>query len=94
MLERRALNVGMRQQGRERARNIIDALAEEIEIELALDCALSADFRSSLAGVRNPYGNGTAARTIAQVLAETPLERLLIKAPAPITANQEQPSLT
>jgi UDP-N-acetylglucosamine 2-epimerase (non-hydrolysing)/GDP/UDP-N,N'-diacetylbacillosamine 2-epimerase (hydrolysing) len=88
------VNVGMRQQGRERARNIIDALAEEIEIELALDCALSADFRSSLAGVRNPYGNGTAARTIAQVLAETPLERLLIKAPAPITANQEQPSLT
>ncbi len=86
------VNVGMRQQGRERAGNVIDSRAEETDIELALQRALSAGFRNSLARMRNPYGSGTAAQTIARVLAEAPLERLLMKAPAPITANEGQPA--
>ncbi len=77
------VNVGMRQQGRERARNVIDAPAERAAVLDAIKRALSREFRASLAGMANPYGDGTAAGTIARVLAETPLDGLLIKQPAP-----------
>jgi hypothetical protein len=33
----------------------------------------------------NPYGNGTAAKTIAHVLTTVSLDGLLIKQPAPLT---------
>jgi UDP-hydrolysing UDP-N-acetyl-D-glucosamine 2-epimerase len=85
------VNVGMRQQGRERARNMIDAPAEPSGILAALHKALSADFRDSLRGMANPYGDGTAAKKIAQVLTTVPLDGLLIKQPTPI--NEESSSL-
>ncbi len=77
------VNVGMRQQGRERAPNTLDAAADAEAIRAALARALDPAFRASLAGMTNPYGDGTAARTIARVLATAPLDRLLVKAPAP-----------
>jgi UDP-hydrolysing UDP-N-acetyl-D-glucosamine 2-epimerase len=79
------VNVGIRQQGRERADNIIDVPAEAAAIHAAIERALSAEFRESLHGMSNPYGNGTAAKTIARVLTAVPLEGLLIKPPAPPT---------
>jgi UDP-hydrolysing UDP-N-acetyl-D-glucosamine 2-epimerase len=79
------VNVGMRQQGRERARNIIDVPAETSAIQAAIHRAVTSEFRSSLAGMTNPYGNGTAARTIAHVLTTVSLDGLLIKQPAPLT---------
>ncbi len=78
------VNVGMRQQGRERARNVIDVPANRHEISRALAHALSGEFRSSLTGMSNPYGDGTAAKTIVDVLVNAPLERLLVKEPAPV----------
>lgn len=81
-----AVNVGMRQQGRERARNIIDVPAEAGAIANGLERALKSGFRESLKGMANPYGEGTAAQTIARVLAEVSLENLLIKQPAPLPA--------
>jgi hypothetical protein len=41
----------------------------------------------------NPYGDGTAASTIARVLATVPLDGILIKAPIPLPVeeNPEQP---
>jgi UDP-N-acetylglucosamine 2-epimerase (non-hydrolysing)/GDP/UDP-N,N'-diacetylbacillosamine 2-epimerase (hydrolysing) len=76
------VNVGMRQQGRERAANILDAPPERAAIVEALRRALSAEFRESLRGMSNPFGNGTAAKTIVHVLATAPLEGLLVKHPA------------
>jgi UDP-N-acetylglucosamine 2-epimerase (non-hydrolysing)/GDP/UDP-N,N'-diacetylbacillosamine 2-epimerase (hydrolysing) len=78
------VNVGMRQQGRERARNVIDISAEAGSIRNAIRAALDPGFRTGLRGMENPYGNGTAAHTIAQVLAGVPIEGLLIKRPAPV----------
>ena len=75
------VNVGMRQQGRERARNIIDVPANAAAIRDALDRALSPAFRKSLDGMTNPYGDGTAAQMIASVLSSVPLDGLLIKQP-------------
>jgi UDP-hydrolysing UDP-N-acetyl-D-glucosamine 2-epimerase len=80
------VNVGMRQQGRERARNVIDAPPEPESISDALRRALSPEFRAGLRGMTNPYGNGTASTTIARVLAEVSLEGLLVKMPVPVGA--------
>jgi len=82
------VNVGMRQQGRERAANIIDVAADSEAISAAIKQALSGEFRAGLAGMQNPYGNGTAAGTIAHVLASVLLEGLLIKQPAALDELQ------
>jgi UDP-N-acetylglucosamine 2-epimerase (non-hydrolysing)/GDP/UDP-N,N'-diacetylbacillosamine 2-epimerase (hydrolysing) len=87
------VNVGIRQQGRERARNVIDAPAETAAILRAITQALRPEFRDSLRGMTNPYGDGSAAATIVRVLTTVPLDGLLIKQPAPlpVEANPEQP---
>jgi UDP-N-acetylglucosamine 2-epimerase (non-hydrolysing)/GDP/UDP-N,N'-diacetylbacillosamine 2-epimerase (hydrolysing) len=75
-----AVNVGIRQRGREHGRNVLDA---EATVESILACvanATDAGFRASLAGMENPYGDGHASERIAAVLASVPLgEELLIK---------------
>jgi UDP-N-acetylglucosamine 2-epimerase len=63
---------------------VTDAPADSESIRAALDRALDPAFRASLAGMTNPYGDGTAAETIAHVLATVPLEGLLVKQPAPV----------
>jgi UDP-hydrolysing UDP-N-acetyl-D-glucosamine 2-epimerase len=75
------VNVGIRQKGREQARNTIDAPAETSAICAALERATDPAFRKSLSGMTNPYGDGTAAKVIAQVLASVALDRLLVKEP-------------
>jgi UDP-N-acetylglucosamine 2-epimerase (non-hydrolysing)/GDP/UDP-N,N'-diacetylbacillosamine 2-epimerase (hydrolysing) len=72
------INVGLRQQGRERARNIIDAPAECKAIVEAIDRARSADFRNSLREMTNPYGDGTASQKILKVLASVALNQDLL----------------
>ena len=78
------VNVGFRQSGRERARNVLDAEPEANAISGAIATGMSDAFRAPLAGMTNPYGNGHAAEKIVQVLTITPLsEELLVKhAPA------------
>jgi len=83
------INIGMRQQGRERAMNIIDAPANTPAILAAIQQARSPEFRASLTGMSNPYGDGHAAERIAEVLVNTPLEGLLIKAPVPVPNEAE-----
>jgi UDP-N-acetylglucosamine 2-epimerase (non-hydrolysing)/GDP/UDP-N,N'-diacetylbacillosamine 2-epimerase (hydrolysing) len=79
------VNIGMRQQGRERARNVIDAPADTAAILAAIAHALDPKQRENLRGMVNPYGNGTAAKTIAKVLSTVPLEGILLKQPTPLT---------
>ena len=74
------VNVGLRQQGRERARNVLDAEANATAIVAAVRQAQSEGFRRSLEGMTNPYGDGSAAERIVEVLTSVPLgERLLLK---------------
>lgn len=79
------VNVGRRQEGRERARNVIDVAAERAAVKAAVGRALSADFAESLVGMTNPYGDGDAARRIAATLREVPLAGLLHKRALPVT---------
>ena len=74
------VNIGIRQQGRERARNILDAPANSEAILNAASTVRSNAFRQSLEGMTNPYGDGSAAEKIAGVLTTVPLGKsLLIK---------------
>ena len=81
------VNVGLRQQGRERARNVIDAAPEVRAILKAIATAKGTDFRRSLQGMTNPYGEGLASEKIVEVLTTVPLgEELLLKRHGPIRA--------
>jgi UDP-N-acetylglucosamine 2-epimerase (non-hydrolysing)/GDP/UDP-N,N'-diacetylbacillosamine 2-epimerase (hydrolysing) len=74
------INVGMRQKGRERAMNVIDVDPVAEEIAAAVERARGEEFRRSLAGMVNPYGDGHAAERIVEVLTSVPLgPELLIK---------------
>jgi UDP-hydrolysing UDP-N-acetyl-D-glucosamine 2-epimerase len=75
-----AINVGIRQRGREHAKNVIDVPAQAGAIEGAVKLALSPKFGRSLRDLENPYGQGNAARIISRVLARSPLgAKLLFK---------------
>jgi UDP-N-acetylglucosamine 2-epimerase (non-hydrolysing)/GDP/UDP-N,N'-diacetylbacillosamine 2-epimerase (hydrolysing) len=79
-LEVPAVNVGIRQRGREHAGNVIDVPAETRAIRRAIQKALSPEFRRSIRGLKSPYGDGQAAKIITRVLTKAPLgEKLLFK---------------
>lgn len=74
------VNVGRRQEGRLRAANVLDAPDDAEAILAAIRRATSDEFRASLAGLENPYGDGRASERIVDVLASLALdERLLHK---------------
>lgn len=82
------VNVGIRQQGRERACNVLDADADAESILEKIEQARSAEFRQTLTGMTNPYGDGDASAKIVNVLSSVPLnERLLMKQPAPLAGQ-------
>jgi UDP-hydrolysing UDP-N-acetyl-D-glucosamine 2-epimerase len=86
------VNVGLRQQGRERARNVLDADARLGAILEAVNTARTPEFRQSLIAMVNPYGEGFASETIVRVLTTVPLsQELLMKRHPGITASVAVP---
>ena len=77
------VNVGLRQYGRERAPNVLDAEPRTESILEKVAVARSLDFRQSLRNMVNPYGDGLAAERIVQILATVPLSKLLRKRAVP-----------
>jgi UDP-N-acetylglucosamine 2-epimerase (non-hydrolysing)/GDP/UDP-N,N'-diacetylbacillosamine 2-epimerase (hydrolysing) len=74
------VNVGIRQQGRERPANVLDALPTPESILNKIQEARSAAFLQSIQGMTNPYGDGHAADLILKVLTTLPSsEQLLVK---------------
>ncbi len=74
------VDIGIRQRGRERGRNVLHAEPTVASILDRVSTARSEGFRQSLKGMENPYGDGRAAERIVAVLASVPLgEELLIK---------------
>ncbi len=69
------VNIGTRQEGRERANNVIDADYTEGSIKNALEKALyDEEFRTEVAKRFNPYGDGKTADRIARIIAEIDLD--------------------
>jgi UDP-hydrolysing UDP-N-acetyl-D-glucosamine 2-epimerase len=63
-----AVNLGHRQKGRLRGRNVIDVPFEASRIAAALRQALDPRFRAGLAGETGPYGDGRSAERIVRIL--------------------------
>jgi UDP-N-acetylglucosamine 2-epimerase len=62
------VNVGARQAGRLRGKNVIDAPSDGAAIAAALRAALEPAFRARLAGTTSPYGDGRSGPRIVQEL--------------------------
>jgi len=73
------VNVGLRQYGRERARNVLDAEADKQSILEKIEEARCSRFKSSLEGMTNPYGDGHAAERIVEILTSVPLDADLLR---------------
>jgi UDP-N-acetylglucosamine 2-epimerase (non-hydrolysing)/GDP/UDP-N,N'-diacetylbacillosamine 2-epimerase (hydrolysing) len=79
------VDIGNRQRGRTRARNVIHAPARADDIVEAMARAAQPAFREGLQGMDNPYGDGRAGRRIARALAAAPdRDALLAKRALPI----------
>jgi UDP-N-acetylglucosamine 2-epimerase (non-hydrolysing)/GDP/UDP-N,N'-diacetylbacillosamine 2-epimerase (hydrolysing) len=73
------VNIGQRQQGREQARNVLNANPDPVSILRQIRTAQSIEFRRSLQGMANPYGEGNAAAKIVQVLTSVTLSPGLLR---------------
>ena len=73
------VNVGTRQQGRVRGKNVIDVGYSRVEIAGAIRTALTEEFRASLSDLVNPYGDGHAAERIVERLKSVPLGDALLR---------------
>ena len=73
------VNIGTRQRGRIRTRNVIDVGYSHEEICKGIWQAIDPEFRMSLNGLVNPYGNGDASSVILQCLKSVPLGDSLVR---------------
>jgi len=73
------VNVGNRQRGRIRGKNIIDVDCTHAEILAGVKKAMSLEFRTSFRDLVSPYGNGHAAERIVDRLKEVKLNDRLLK---------------
>jgi UDP-N-acetylglucosamine 2-epimerase len=74
------VNVGTRQAGRERPRNVIDVGYSRHEIRAAIRMALEDEtFKKVVRTCTNPYGDGHAAERIVKVLRELDLAAVPIQ---------------
>ncbi len=85
------VNIGLRQFGRERARNVLEAHASADSILAQVEKAWNPDFRAAIGGMQNPYGDGHAAERIVSILTTVPLEGLLRKRAQPVETPAAQP---
>jgi GDP/UDP-N,N'-diacetylbacillosamine 2-epimerase (hydrolysing) len=75
-----AINIGNRQQGRERASNVIDVRNDKISILQGIKKALYDElFKKMASQIQNPYGDGTSAGQIVKILKAISLENLVQK---------------
>jgi len=74
------VNIGSRQNSRLRSTNIIDAGYNKAEIKIAIEKCLSDKvFRNECGTCVNPYGIGKAGEKIADVLADTPMGKIMLQ---------------
>jgi GDP/UDP-N,N'-diacetylbacillosamine 2-epimerase (hydrolysing) len=73
------VNVGMRQDGRDMAANVITCEATALSISAALEKTACAEFRNAMAADSQPFGDGRASDIIFQVLKETDVSPALFR---------------
>lgn len=74
------VNIGKRQRGREHANNVIFTDYGRDEIRAAIMKSVhDAGYRAQVAAVQSPYGNGTAGKRIADIIAGTQVDTNLMQ---------------
>jgi len=73
------VNIGNRQSGRLKGKNVIDVGYSKTEIADGIKKALSVEFKASLSDLVNPYGDGRATDRIIDRLKETKLDGALLR---------------
>lgn len=73
------INVGSRQDGRERAASVIDCRPTRDDLERAFNVLSSREYKKTLETAENPYGNCRTAEKILEVLKAAEFDRLLYK---------------
>lgn len=74
------VNIGIRQHGRIRAKNVIDVeVCKKERIISAIRRAISADFKNSLKGLKSFYGEGNTSEKIVEILKKIRLDRKLLQ---------------
>lgn len=74
------VNIGTRQQGRQRAKNIIDVTYDKTEIIKAINKALfNSNFKEKVRNCLNPYGDGKAGPKIAKILSQIKITQSLLQ---------------
>ena len=74
------VNIGIRQEGRQRADNVIDVASDKEKIIEAINTALhDKTFKRKVNESGNPYGDGRAGLRIAEVLAELVINQKLLQ---------------
>ena len=75
-----AVNIGTRQQDRERASNVIDVSYEKNDIKNGIKKALfDQSYRARIANIDNPYGKGDSSVKIVKLLKNISLEGIIQK---------------
>ena len=73
------VNIGDRQLGRIQAASVINCEPIEKDIERAIEKLYAPNFKSGLAAVENPYGDGGSSARVVKVLKEASLEGIIKK---------------
>jgi UDP-N-acetylglucosamine 2-epimerase (non-hydrolysing)/GDP/UDP-N,N'-diacetylbacillosamine 2-epimerase (hydrolysing) len=68
------VNIGTRQKGRVRGRNVIDVGYERSAIIEGVKRAVSREFKETLKGLENPYGSGKASDRVVETLKRVPID--------------------
>ena len=66
------INIGERQAGRLMATSVINCGSSYQEISLAMDRLFNDEFKRSLVGVKNPYGDGGACQRLVKIFRQLP----------------------
>lgn len=74
------VNIGSRQEGRERAENVMDVVYDKEEIKTAIKTALyDEDFQEEVKNCKNSYGDGKAGVRIADILSKIKTDKKLLQ---------------
>ncbi len=73
------VNIGLRQKGRLRAKNIIDVNGQHDEIEAAINkCLFDEKFKRQIKKIKNPWGDGQTGKRIVKILENVKIDSKLI----------------
>lgn len=74
------VNIGSRQEGRERSQNVIDVGYDKDQIKKAINKALyDKKFKEKVKRCKNPYGDGKASERIVKILSKIKLDQKLLQ---------------